>query len=1342
MFETGDINVNKIDDPLVPLEGQSDVEQIITSSSTSNIEHNFLGLSSESELLDTAESLSKSTETTVEKTEIITPGDVKGTEKEDIDTITGEALKNLNVTPLEEDLLTKTRITNRKRSKKIDPGSDAENAHDLDKIGKSPTTYNEKIGYRSGGSRDKSDYYKFTLQGQKKQKFNDLNIVLDGLNANANIQLFDEDGKTIIDQSRKKGKREEEINQILNNGTYYLNVQAQGKAKTQYSLSLSSDQVKDEDGKRKDAQDLGSLKKKPQRIKDDIGFQLGSVRDQKDFFEFSVNRDSEVTITLDALKEDANLKLLNKQGSLLFSSSNENREKEKINTILEKGKYFVEVAPESGDRTNYMLSLSADDEIEDPDGQIPGKNLGKLTSKTISKTDRIGSQRGFIDSDDFWEFQLTKETDLTINLDSLKANADLELYDSDGTTLIFSSKNEGREEEEIEAILEKGIYYVRVKSVGGSSTKYRLSLSGDTDITEEDDKLPGTSLGELGAEEVTQRDRIGFGRGSLRDFQDYYSFSLGEKSDVNISLDNLRANAELELLGIDGRTIEKSNKKGRASETIDSILAPGDYYVKVSPVGKAKTKYDLGLTANPAIDDYSNPKQAKEIGILYEENTYEETNEIGFKRGSVRDFADYFHFELAQSQQVNISLDNLRKNAGLQLLGGENGKKQIEISNEKGRQPEEINKDLEPGNYYVKVFSVGKLKTGYELSFEALSPDEAPYVVAPGIEDVKVKEDRNIRPFNVSKFFKDPDSRIETIEVTDNTNPGLVIPSEKNKNLKGKKLELELVKNQNGYGEITITATSKGKTVSDTFAVDVTPVDDPPKLKLPIDNVNVDEDAPKKEITLSNHFEDIDSDLTYKVINNNNGSLLSPSINGNTLTLEFSKDQNGEAKIKVQATGDGKSVTDTFTVNVDPVDDPLFVDKPRENLSVEEDNPNEVIDLSKVFKDIDSQITLAFSDDNNTNQNLVKATLDSESQTLSLNFEADQHGEADVTVTANSDGKPVEDSFTVTVAPVDDPPRLIKEINDLNVLEDADNTNINLSEHFEDVDSVINYSVVANNNTGMVKDSANGNILNLDYVQDKYGSGDITVRAESNGLSVEDTFTVNVAPVDDPPKVVNPIADVSVNEDAPATSIDLSNVFSDIDNEDAAITKAVITNSNSGLVTPVIDGNNLSLNYIPNASGMAEITVEGTSNGLTVSDTFTVNVAPVDDPIVVVNQIADVSVNEDAPATSIDLSNVFSDIDNEDAAITKAVITNSNSGLVTPVIDGNNLSLNYIPNASGMAEITVEGTSNGLTVSDTFTVNVAPVDDPIVVVNQIADVSVNEDAPATSIDLSNVFSDI
>lgn len=161
MFEIGDINVNKIDDFFVFLEGQFDVEQIIISSSISNIEYNFFGLFFELELFDIVESFFKSIEIIVEKIEIIILGDVKGIEKEDIDIIIGEVLKNFNVIFLEEDLLIKIRIINWKRSKKIDFGSDVENVYDLDKIGKFLIIYNEKIGYRFGGLRDKSDYYKF-----------------------------------------------------------------------------------------------------------------------------------------------------------------------------------------------------------------------------------------------------------------------------------------------------------------------------------------------------------------------------------------------------------------------------------------------------------------------------------------------------------------------------------------------------------------------------------------------------------------------------------------------------------------------------------------------------------------------------------------------------------------------------------------------------------------------------------------------------------------------------------------------------------------------------------------------------------------------------------------------------------------------------------------------------------------------------------------------------------------------------------------------------------------------------------------------------------------------------
>ncbi len=139
------------------------------------------------------------------------------------------------------------------------------------------------------------------------------------------------------------------------------------------------------------------------------------------------------------------------------------------------------------------------------------------------------------------------------------------------------------------------------------------------------------------------------------------------------------------------------------------------------------------------------------------------------------------------------------------------------------------------------------------------------------------------------------------------------------------------------------------------------------------------------------------------------------------------------------------------------------------------------------------------------------------------------------------------------------------------------------------------------------------------------------MRGTSNGKTVADTFTVTVNPADDRPVVANPIADPStVNEDSAPSIIDLSSVFTDIDSDDATITEAATT-TNPGLVNPVIEGNQLTLNYVADAFDN-QITVEGTINGLTSEpdDIFTVNVAPVDDGPAVANAIADVAVNEDA----------------------------------------------------------------------------------------------------------------
>ena len=77
----------------------------------------------------------------------------------------------------------------------------------------------------------------------------------------------------------------------------------------------------------------------------------------------------------------------------------------------------------------------------------------------------------------------------------------------------------------------------------------------------------------------------------------------------------------------------------------------------------------------------------------------------------------------------------------------------------------------------------------------------------------------------------------------------------------------------------------------------------------------------------------------------------------------------------------------------------------------------------------------------------------------------------------------------------------------------------------------------------------------------------IIYRATSNNLTVDDTIVVKVNPVDDAPTVANAISDVIVNEDADTSLIDLSLVFTDIDNDDTKITEAMFSNSNTDLIT-------------------------------------------------------------------------------------------------------------------------------------------------------------------------------
>ncbi|MEX2327065.1 MAG: cadherin repeat domain-containing protein, partial [Pseudomonadales bacterium] len=155
--------------------------------------------------------------------------------------------------------------------------------------------------------------------------------------------------------------------------------------------------------------------------------------------------------------------------------------------------------------------------------------------------------------------------------------------------------------------------------------------------------------------------------------------------------------------------------------------------------------------------------------------------------------------------------------------------------------------------------------------------------------------------------------------------------------------------------------------ISDTIEVDIISINDVPTLENPIAVVAVDEDAANTVLDLSAVFADVDiaSDgqaVTLSITGNTNSSLFtsavlsgsSGGIDNTTLTLDYAAEQNGFSDITITALDSGGlSVSDTFRVTVNAVDDAPFVIDPAADVVVAEDAADSVIDIGTVFDDVD-----------------------------------------------------------------------------------------------------------------------------------------------------------------------------------------------------------------------------------------------------------------------------------------------------------------------------------------------------------------------------------------------------
>ncbi len=433
--------------------------------------------------------------------------------------------------------------------------------------------------------------------------------------------------------------------------------------------------------------------------------------------------------------------------------------------------------------------------------------------------------------------------------------------------------------------------------------------------------------------------------------------------------------------------------------------------------------------------------------------------------------------------------------------------------------------------------------------------------------------------------------------------------------------------------------------------------------------------------------------------------------------------------------------------------DPPEVDNPIGVVTLPEDAPGANFSMNSVFDDDDGD-PLLYSLVSNSNSALVSTAFNFGGNVLQLSFTPDASGSATITIRATEDipfgAQFVDHTFTVNVTPVNDAPTVVSPISPISMVEDQAQIAISLTGIFGDIEGdALVYSFVSNSNTSAVNASVVGGDVLLDLSFNANGSATITVRATEQttpeNFFVDTSFVVNVAPVNDPPTVVAPVAPVSMNEDESQRAVSLTSVFGDPEND--TLTYSFVSNSNASLVNASVVGSDVLLDLSPNANGSASITVrateQSTPDGFSADETFVLNVAPVNDPPIVPNPIADQAVGEDSAPLVISLTSVFGDPEGEVLAF--GVTGNSNSALVNASVVGDEVTLTFAPDAHGVATISVGAmetvSAPALSVTDTFEVTVNPVNDaptatPASTVQVIA-----EDSSIPTTSLSSVFSD-
>lgn len=383
------------------------------------------------------------------------------------------------------------------------------------------------------------------------------------------------------------------------------------------------------------------------------------------------------TFQLSGLRANLNLEIQDTEGRVLATAQRRGTVAERIQLgNMAAGTYFIRIFRGGAAGSVYTCTFngnraSASRQPAAAAGQSAGDSEPN-NSRLLASYPGALSEGGSVEVDgslakkdphDWYCISLPTGGTLTVELNNISADLDLEIQDASGRTLAISDYGGTTAEQIRLQNLSAGDYYVRVHQFGRSISGYKLSAALQR-AAAADDLQANDSQGEAqriaglqpGASTITH------GSISASDRQDWYQISVPTGGSITAELSGLTDDLDLEVRDSSGRILGTSTNGSTIGERLSlQTLAPGDYYVRIYGYGRANSPWQLSTTVVPTgfLDVESNNRRihAASVGNLSiaasESGTAAAAPVSRLIQGSLNaDPVDWYRFQISRESEI------------------------------------------------------------------------------------------------------------------------------------------------------------------------------------------------------------------------------------------------------------------------------------------------------------------------------------------------------------------------------------------------------------------------------------------------------------------------------------------------------------------------------------------------------------------------------------------------------------------------------------------------------------------------------------------------------------------